>query len=171
MNFFMQMRQRNPRFGSSFANMFGLALYKWGAGKAVHCAILFLGLACHPANVQYYMKDLAVKAPDPTAFLKEKKQLLCFADNFNEYLSTKCQDGKAGEMRNFCVVYSMKMFPLPEVLEMMYPVDEGQPEISFLDQNVPAPVFMLPYELINNDSSTLNFLITKFLITNMRGIA
>jgi hypothetical protein len=65
-NFYMQMRQRNRRYGSTLAKVFGLALYKWGVNKT--------------------------------------EGLLCFVDNFNQYLTIKCQDGHAGEMRNFCAV-------------------------------------------------------------------
>lgn len=115
-----------------------------------------------------FIKELGNAAPTPTEFLKGETRLLCFADNFNEYLSTKHQDGNAGEMRNFCVVYIMKMIPLPDLSSTtMYPIDEVQPTITFLNQKVPAPVLMLPYELIGDDDR----LTLIYLVQNMRAIA
>jgi len=100
------------------------------------------------------MQELTKTAANPTEFLKDETRL-CFADNFNEYLSIKHQDGKAGEMRNFCVVYMVQMNPVPVFVETMYPIEEGQPKITFLDQKIPAPVFMLPYEMIDTNQTTM----------------
>jgi hypothetical protein len=100
-SFFIMMRQRNPKFGSNLAKVFGLALYKWGIGKAVHRVILFLdGLSCYRSRVQFFMKDLTNAAPNATEFLKDETRFLCSTDNFNEYLSIKHQDRKAGDMQN-----------------------------------------------------------------------
>jgi hypothetical protein len=162
LNFIFEQRQRNSDFALPLAETFGLAFYGWGMGRKAISLMCYFGMCCSYSQIHNVFKKLTQKAPDVRDLFRPSTHLMGNFDNFQEFLPEKVQRSAGpARMLKLTARYIRPLLKYVNPNEVYWPVDEGQPELTFNNQVIPAVTTMLPYEMFATSKDK------EFLIKNI----
>ena len=122
----------------------------------------YFGMCISYSQIHNVFKTLTQKALDVRDLFRPSTHLMGNFDNFQEFLTEKVQRSAGpARMLKLTARYIRPLLKYVNPNEVYWPVDEGQPELTFNNQVIPAVTTMLPCEMFATSKDK------EFLIKNI----
>jgi len=145
-------RKRNKDYCTAFATIVALSLMGGATSDSVIVFLQKMGVSVGKTSVLNEMRSIKAQVDNSASWLATEKYLCAWIDNLQYILPVKVQS--EGRANNEVAGTSRLMLRVKEYVPpdmVAFETREGQPEISYEDQNIPAPIGMPPVELFNNE--------------------
>lgn len=129
--------------------VWGLANYGQKTSKRTFQQMRDNGECCSYATTVEKLSKRPDGYVEPVEILGILFCVMIFIDNYQQFLKIKLQrDGHSSSSKEATLRYARRVNQLVPPENSRFPIDEGQPKLTSVDQKIPAVMTMLPYELV-----------------------
>lgn len=149
--FISAIRKRNPRLCIALAAMVSLSLTGGSISDKTIKFVSHLGISASKDVLVRTIKGIGVRSAATWEWQCHFKFILQFFDNFQYALPYKVQvDGRSTNMVEGTSRFAREVDPFDPPEQVPFATDEGQPELTYTDQVVPAPIGLPPLERLSD---------------------